>query len=222
MSYQSISKLKDKHPKSDIYVIGSGPSLNFIDASFFSNKIVICVNGTISHVSNFAEAYLVAKEPHETMQDMAFKKKASIVMCLHHSGVETNPLNKVCYPDITYVFKPMQSIIKDTKQTDALERSSSTIVTGIHLAAFLGAKNVILVGHDCGFINGNVHVTGYDKKHAVTKGGNAYNKWMANNKVEKKSIEAKKLLKQFYDVNVYSLNPFINFGLEGNKYKAFK
>lgn len=140
--------------------------------------------------------------------------------CLHHSGVTKSPLNKFYYPNHTFIFDAKVGIIKDINNETALERSSSTIVTGMHLAAFMGSKNIIIIGHDCGFIDGKMHIQGYDKSNAVMKGTN-YVKWMQHAKVERKTLDARKLLKDFWGVNLYSLNPFINFGLEGHVYKRF-
>lgn len=220
MNPHNVKELKDKHLNSDIYVIGSGPSLNFIDMSFFNNKIVVCINHTISHIKKAKAIYLTAKEPNDEMQKNAKEKGASIVMCKHHSGLAKNPLNKICYPGITYIFDARYNVIQKKNNLNALERSSSTIVTGIHLSAHLGARSIILVGHDCGKIDGNMHITNYNKRNAVMKGG-AYVKWMRHNKVENKTIKAKEALKKIWGINVYSLNPFINFNLEGHNYQKF-
>ena len=36
--------------------------------------------------------------------------------------------------------------------------SRSTVTSAIHLAAYMSAKNIILVGHDCGFINNKSNI----------------------------------------------------------------
>jgi len=220
MDCKNVNTLKNRHKKRDAYVVGSGASLDFIAPEFFYNKIVICINHTIEIIKYAESMYLVAKEPDKVMQDAAKEKKALIVMCKHHSGLPKNPVNKTLYPEITYMFDPQAGVIKKKSKGIALERSSSTIVTGLHLAAYMGCSNIILVGHDCGTLNGEMHVRGYNKKNAVMK-GSAYKKWMKHNKVEQKTLAAKKLIQQFYNTRVYSLNPFINFGLEGNQYERF-
>lgn len=217
----NLTDLKDLHSKEDIYIIGSGNSLSYIDKSFFENKTVICINYTILYMNKAQSLYLVAKEPSEHMQTAAKQKKAKIVTCKHHSGVDKNPINTIFFPEITYLFEPGSNVIEDKNNIKYLERSSSTIVTGIHLAAFMGCKNIILVGHDCGYLDGEVHVTDYYKKDSVTK-IDKYKKWMSTNNVEAKTFKAKQALKKQYNINVYSLNPFINFNLEGHTYKAFK
>ena len=37
--------------------------------------------------------------------------------------------------------------------------------------------------------------------------------------IESNTLEVKKKIKEVYNCNIYSLNPFINFGLEGHKYE---
>jgi hypothetical protein len=220
MSTHHVSELRNKHVGKDIYVIGSGPSLTFVNNKFFHNKIVVCVNHTIVHLDKADSLYLVAKEPTKSMQAAAVRRNAKIVTCRHHSGVPTNPLNEFFYPESTYLFDPKADVISRKGRVNALERSSSTIVTGLHLAAFLGTKYIILVGHDCGRVDDEMHVENYNKRGAVMKGG-AYVKWMKHNKVEAKTLKAKAQLKQYWGVEVYSLNPFVNFGLEGHKYERF-
>ena len=96
-----------------------------------------------------------------------------------------------------------------------------TITTAIHLAAYMGAKNIILVGHDCGTINGECNFKGYHNnetyKIAHAKGKDDYVLWLK--KIEDNTIRLKKLLIEKYGCNIYSLNPFINFNLEGNVYE---
>jgi uncharacterized Rossmann fold enzyme len=98
--------------------------------------------------------------------------------------------------------------------------SYSTITTGIHLAAYMGAKNIILVGHDCGKIDGECNFEGYHTdatyKIAHKNGKKDYNTWL--NKIESQTIKLKTLLKEKYGCNIYSLNPFINFNLEGHTF----
>ena len=43
-----------------------------------------------------------------------------------------------------------------------------------------------------------------------------YKEWLT--KIETQTIDLKRMLKKKYNCNIVSLNPFINFNLEGNKY----
>ncbi len=222
-----LESLKDKHKDKDIYVIGSGPSMSYIDPTFFQSKIVVCVNHTICHVKNGpnlepASIYLVTKEPCKFMNHMLKKRNGIMVTCERHSGVPKNKPNTILHPKQTAIFQSgNMSSLKNTKQNTHLIRTSSTITTAIHFAAFAGAKNIILVGHDCGTIDGHVHVEEYRKTTAVIK-ENRYGKWMGQKKVEQTTLSVKNALKTFWDVNVYSINPFINLGLEGHTYQPFQ
>ena len=102
-------------------------------------------------------------------------------------------------------------------QEDDIIVSRSTVTTLMHIACYMGAKNLIICGHDCGSINGNLYAKGYmenDWKSAGNWGG--INTFL--NKSENDSILVREYLQSKYGVNIYSLNPFLNLGLEGNKY----
>jgi hypothetical protein len=98
-------------------------------------------------------------------------------------------------------------------QETGLYVSWSSITSAMHFAAYLGAKNIILVGHDCGEIDGQSWVkdygyeTGNPSEMAEAK--------QRNYAFENQSIAVKQRLKELYKCNIYSLNPFINYNLEG-------
>ena len=47
---KTIQELKDKHKGEDIWVIAAGSSMDYVDKSFFSNKIVIGQNQTFKSI----------------------------------------------------------------------------------------------------------------------------------------------------------------------------
>jgi hypothetical protein len=99
--------------------------------------------------------------------------------------------------------------------------SYSTITTAIHLAAYMGAKTIILVGHDCGTLDGNMNCKNYHTPQTlgiVWKNPGQYANWVSQ-KIEGQTIQLKHMLKEKYGCSIYSLNPFINFNLEGHVYK---
>jgi hypothetical protein len=57
------------------------------------------------------------------------------------------------------------------EREDQLLVSHSTITSGIHLAAYMGAKNIILMGHDCGTIDGNLNFDGYHTERSFNIAG---------------------------------------------------
>ena len=87
----------------------------------------------------------------------------------------------------------------------------------------MGAKYIILVGHDCGTLDGEPNFNGYhdDSTYSISHGNEEpkekYKLWLSE--IEEQTITLKKLLKEKYGCEIYSLNPFINFGLEGHRYE---
>ena len=100
--------------------------------------------------------------------------------------------------------------------TDKIVVSFSTITSAIHLAAYMGAANVILVGHDCGTIDGKQNFAEYPEPiHA--QGRKFYKSFL--NKIEPQTQAIRQRIKEVYGCNIYSLNPWLNFGLEGHIYE---
>ena len=87
--------------------------------------------------------------------------------------------------------------------TTGLMIGNSSIHGAIHLAAYIGAKYIVLVGADCGQLNGVDRFSGYIKGDTP---------WSEYNK---KLIIMKKWILENFGAKVYSLNPFVNFNLEG-------
>jgi hypothetical protein len=218
-SIKLLGELQSQYKGLDIYVAGSGPSLGYIGDSFMKDKTVICVNHAIDHVVG-ANRYVVSKEPDERLQRKAKERRATLVTCDFHSALGVRK-NKVFFPENTVLFKPERESEKHPfKQPHSLTVSASTITTAMHLAAYMGAKTIVLIGHDCGTLDDEVHVTNYDKSMAVTPVEH-YAEWMRLNSVEQQTLKMKKVLERRWGIEVYSINPFINFRLEGHRYKSF-
>ena len=79
----------------------------------------------------------------------------------------------------------------------------------------MGAKNIILVGHDCGTINGESNFKGYYDNNISVDNIN-YNNWLKE--MSSHTVKLKELLKQKYNCNVLSLNPFVDLRLENNNF----
>lgn len=212
-----MEKFKNIHKNEDIYIIASGKSIDFIDKSFFDNKILIGINQSYKYIM---PKYLVRKE-HEFI-DIVLKNTDENVLHFISKGncgglkklISNNYKNK----ENIIIYNHNQNIhdLKELPEDNKLVVSYSTITTGIHLAAYMGAKNIILVGHDCGTINGESNFKCYyDNNINADKNINYYN-WLKE--ISSHTVKLKKLLKQKYNCNVLSLNPFVNLRLENNKF----
>ena len=222
----SILNFKDIHTNKDIYVVASGKSLDFISNDFFNNKITIGINQVYK---KFTTTYLVRKE-YALLENILKNQSLDIIHFVSVGNAGSN--NALNLNFIVKNFKYNKNIVLYNHDTNVWDLNNlpsdnkllvsySTITTGIHLAAYMGAKNIILVGHDCGTLNGEPNFEGYHNdttyKIAHKEGKKDYINWLK--KIENHTIKLKKLLKDKYGCNIYSLNPFINFGLEGNIYK---
>jgi hypothetical protein len=226
-----LTDFKNIHKDQDIYILASGKSVDFIDNSFFKNKIIIGVNQVYKKTKC---KYLVRKDVTCALQ--IFKntlinnpETIHFVSEGNHGGNNknnSNLINKeyinndniVVFPHNINGAKLRASPDFFKLLTDKLFVSHSTITTAMHLAAYMGAKNILLVGHDAGLINNECNFTGYHDKnsyHIAWKNGKEdYKKWLYN--IDNETIIVKKLLIKEYNCNIHSINPFIN--LEGNIY----
>jgi len=227
-----IDKLKDYFKGEDIYVIGSGKSCDYVDPSFFDNKIVIGVNLVYCRYNTL---FLIRKE-NKILKQVEnipnFKNSIHIISEGDCGGI--NKTNLEYYEknrsENVFLFKhkpnKLMGISPPDIDNNELVVSFSTITSAMHLAGFLGAKNIILLGHDGGTLDGENNfesyinfINKYCEKSSIDK--KEYKSWYENwlKEIQDQSIWTKKMLKEKYGANVHSLNPFLNFNLEGHIFK---
>lgn len=216
---KNIKELKGIHQDEDIYVIGAGASLDFIDPSFFEGKIVIGTNQVYKKVKC---DYLIRKEVK--FLKPALETGAKVIVSEYdsgnlNSGADKLNTNKLDHPNL-YYFQHLDNLHDQVNTTvigtDKLVVSFSTITSGMHLAAYMGAYNIILVGHDCGSLNGKMTFNGYYNSIADTpwQSWDQYKAWLKV--IEKQTISVKEALIKHYECNVVSINPFVSLNLENN------
>jgi glycosyltransferase involved in cell wall biosynthesis len=223
-----LSLLKNKHRGEDIYIVGAGPSGNFVDPGFFEGKIVVGVNRTFKHFpctyslfKEFANGEMASElSTSTTIPVIARGSYGHLKQDGHRRNVAffaqpnayffDHPENQITSVDTTPIYEGM----------DRLVVSWSSITSAIHLAAYMGAKNVILVGHDCGLIDGKSTLEGYydDMKSSMWSDTKQYADWLSQ--IEIQTIAVKDAVQDKYGCPIYSINPFVNLGLEGHTYSA--
>jgi hypothetical protein len=211
----SIKPLKNIHLNKDIYVIASGKSLDFFPISFFEDKITIGINQIFKKMKT---TYLVYKDPK--LLNLAILTESKILISKHKFGNTSASLNPSFDRDNVYIYEHNKNsdkgIIDYSDLDSKLIVSKSTITTGIHAAAYFGAKNIILVAHDCGSVNGEINFFNYQDGLDKTpwKNWEDYSNWLST--IENQTIGVKNKISSHYGCNILSLNPFINYNLEGN------
>ena len=224
---KNLTDLFCKYEDQDIYVITGGPSLNYIDKSFFEGKVVIGVNDIFRY---FRCDYVVVKDCMEEprfprLTEELKEKDIPLIYSEYHKGHRSEGLNEIDNPN-SYMFKhnPREEgrdFIDEISELegDEILVSRSTITSAIHLSAYMGAKNIILCGHDGGEIDGEQYYKGY-----VKEDWKSASNWSGLKdflvKAEQETMILKEVLKN-QGIVVCSLNPFINLRLEGNKFDTY-
>ena len=233
--YKNVNELKNKYADKDIWVILAGSSMDYVSKDFFENKIVIGQNDVYKH---YPCDYVLMKDCLEEPRfPRSIKKLDSLdiplIFCEYYKGYHSkencpwDPLggkkNIVSHKN-AYVFNhnPRKNSYEEelnNLKDDEIIVSKSTCTSLIHLAAYMGAKNIMVCGHDCGTLDGNLYYDGYmeaDWKSSENWGG--IKQWMSN--LQEESQLLRNYLYEKYGCNIHSLNPFLNLGLEGHKYEA--
>ena len=219
---KTIQELKDIHKGEDIWVIGAGSSMNFVDSSFFENKISISVN---QMYEKFPCEYVVGRDLQvterwdDTIKDLRNHPTIKFLYSTLHQGYGTP--NDVPLSDNFYSFE--SGVNHDIRGlecigTDRMVAVRTTLNTCMNLAAHMGAKNIMICGKDEGKIDGRLYVDGYVKSNWTdSENWNGIEHWLYLTSKNTRMIRDR--IKEVYGCNIHSLNPFINFKLEGHKYE---
>lgn len=219
---KSIIELKNKHQGDDIYILASGKSVDFFNEDFFDNKIVIGVNQSYKKI--WCD-YLIRKEVKFIKESL---ETESIVIVSEYdsgnlnSGENKLNTNKIEHENL-YYFEHNDNLHDKVDVSvfggDKIVVSFSTITSAIHMAAYMGAKNIILIGHDCGTLDGEMTFKGYYNTIKDTPWSNwdQYKSWLKI--IENQTILVKEQVKKHYDANVVSVIPFVSLNLENKIYR---
>ena len=208
-----LEDFKDVHCCKTVYVFGSGATLNYLAPSFFDDKICVATNFCGS-VFGLRRYYVFSHYHADSVAEAALPQTVAVFTPLREHGTDAEFLGFmpkiVTFPTTTG--RPGTSFNPSGKDWPTLDNSlvigSSSIHGAMHLAAYLGAKFIVLVGADCGSLGGVDRVDGYVP-------GDSH--WVL---YEQHLRDMKQRLFEMYGCQVYSLNPFVNYSLEGTQYRG--
>lgn len=206
-----ITEFKGIHRGADVWVLGSGSSLGFVDPAFFHGRITIGVNYAYRR---FPVHYTVGKELPQHAND---ERSHRLVVARHLCGNIDGPRCEYEGGDY-WVFDHAKN--RETEVdwsvlgTDRIIVSYSTITSAMHVAAYMGAANIILCGTDGGTIDGRVNYDGYYPDDYQYR--EWYREWVA--KILPQTRELRDRLREVYGCRVYSLNPFTDLLCEGKEF----
>jgi len=222
---KSLNNLKNKHLGEDIWCIAAGSSMDFIDPSFFNGKIVIGQNQVYK---KYPCTYILMKDLLESPRFPRSIKEIEalnipLIYSKYYAGHYASGLNKTDYKN-SYVYDHADNR-EDLQEhlnvigTDKMASKRSSITSVMNVAAYMGAKNIIVCGVDCGTINGNTYFNGYTESDWKSGGNNSEIKnWLKA--TDSLNISIRDQICKKYKCNIYSLNPFMNFKLDGHEFTA--
>lgn len=201
-----VSELAGLHAGADIWIVAAGATMDHIAPEFFAGKVSIGVNGVYRR---FRTTYLIRKE-RKGAEEAAASGIPLIVSEYEWGGTERkNDVGTWWFPHFPNRHEPDLSVLG----SDRIVVSWSTITSAMHVAAYMGAANIILCGHDCGRLDGRLNFGCY----APPADPVWYRGWLRE--IEAHSAQVRAGLERHYGCRVYSLNPFLNVGLEGHKWE---
>jgi hypothetical protein len=211
--HDPIDDYENLHEGETIYVLGSGATLDYLTPDFFDDKLTIAVNfvGSVFGL----KGYYCFSHYHEDAQHEA-KREDCIGAFTPEREHGTDGVFAGCAGNLTTfgsrTGRPGSTFDPHDKDWPVLSGQltigSSSIHGAMHLAAHMGAKFIVLVGADCGSLGGRDRVDGYVQ-------GESH--WAL---YEMHLRAMKQRLWDVYSCQVYSLNPFVNYSLEGVQYRG--
>jgi hypothetical protein len=201
---RSISALHKKHLKSDIFILGSGPSLRFLPENFFRGKVTIGLNYAYKHIkpvySITIHPYIIPIKRSDWNCQWITKVKGTdhswnlhtINSNVDHFYIFNNNNNPT---DFSYLAEPGTSqnlFVGCGIQTGALA-----------LAARMGATNAILCGCDMGQIAVDHHSSDQHTQFHGLDPELVYDEYYFH------TVKVREELRRLYGMNIINLSPFL-------------
>lgn len=220
----TILHFKNIYRGSEIYVFGSGASLDHIPPSYFDNKVCIATNRVGFEYG--LKKYWVAGHHYESGE---YYRQLGCTAPIILPDRDINNLEMPPIPDRDGIFRfPASKQHYDKfsvdlhfpKEQDRLVVGSTGFHTSLHLAQYMGASTIIIVGLDQGKLDGKTNFNNYTKRpHLPNRDtGQTENSFVV---WEQHTREMVVKIRET-GCNVFSLNPFMNWNLEGHIYSGLE
>lgn len=202
---------RNTHQGATIWVVGSGRTASYIQPTFFDNKVVVAVNfaGTVLGLHRF---YTVSNH-HDDAQAVALANGNQPVITTEveqvpsqdSTGVPATADNIVRVPSIDQPYSGFTTALHWPDDPDLFTVGPTSLHLAMRWAWYLGAAHIVLVGADCGTLDGAGRVDDYPPGHLH------FGMWES-------------MLRDIADrlrkdgIGVHSLNPFVTLALEGHTF----
>ena len=212
-----LAELRNRHQGRTIYIVGSGPTLDKYDLRFLKDEITICVNWAFRHCTD--PTFQITKH-HETAVECLTSTTSTTCVVSEKNSSHTSVAEELQQNDRVVLFAhppsnksgPIKWSTSDAEKPELLV-SWSTITSAMHLAAYLGASTVVLVGYDGGVFPQQRNVSGYKRRTAP----DLFHKHRYWAFVDQ-TLQARNLLESAYDTRYIAMTPFLGLDLEGTAF----
>jgi hypothetical protein len=200
------------HEGDTAFVIGSGKTLDYYDPRFFDGKFLIGVNYGWSLTLPKVD-YMVTKYHHTALEWVSDERVGTMVVT---RGLRGHRNMQPLTDDRMLVVDHNENTVERWDgewPENGLVATHSTITTAMHLAAVLGARNIVMVGADCGLLDEETNVGDYND-------GGRHLQFAMFGSFEKQNRIVANILRDRYKVNVVSLLPFVTPNMEGHTFRS--
>lgn len=214
------------------YVIGSGPSLNYVNPAMFENSVVWAVNGAAERVGLYGQG---PGKPTEVNTFSHYHEHITRLYREYQTGVCTHQRTRWFTVEhdrgfadgpefagpygITVLQHAGQDFEYDPWTQDIPESGVLMGSTSLHGAMWMAAKDqpdaIILVGADTYSIDDQWGHHGYVPGNFATLTPPAQTSWGYRWEVHLE--ETAKIIRSTFGVHVHSLNPFVTLRAEGHR-----
>lgn len=206
MGASDTNNLTGIHAGEDIYILGSGATMDFYDPKFFDGRVTIGLN----LIYKFIPVTYVHTHHHEIVQE-AINEGANVITSKHHICHPAHDEHNFTGDYYFYHHKHQLFCDADVNGLDEnpLIIAGTPVVGAMHIAYKMGARAIFLCGVDGGTIDGKMN---YSKYPVPTQAGHP----------TRVDGVIKKLADQIRasGVPVCYLLPFTTLRLDGHEYSS--
>jgi len=222
----NFKELKQSHPNSEIWIIGGGASMNYVHPSFFDGKIVIGINEAFTKYQHCT--YFMRKDGRgwlgrDVIEHIKTVSPASKLIVSDYNGCAKEWGQNIFDTDLDYWYfdhpcghgEMDESVLPRVISEGIFPNGIGSSGIAIAIAAYLGAKNIILCGNDAVKLDGK----GYFKEYDNPTG--EYICPMSHEDVLNWQNGQNVIVANFFrktGINIHGLNAFINLRLEEHTY----
>jgi len=165
--YQSLSKNKDIISNDTVYIFGNGPSLHKIkNKKFFEKQMCFGINYSYEIIPYMNHIFVGEIETFNKILTKVDSKKLILPLGMNYHKTSFREI--IIHPE-AYYYKIQNPTERLETRKISLEKDaeifcySTTTHSAIHIAAYMGAKNIVLIGVDYkNYPNGKVHFESKD------------------------------------------------------------